>query len=608
MTVPLRWKIPLLAVLAPLVLGLGSLWAVNQHVSRRVYSDIRQELEAASAVFGSVYATRARELASAAEVIARDPRFFSALALPAGAEDRHLRATVRSVARDFGRIAAVDLFEVFDARGRRLATVGPQASVAGGRAELVRQALAGRATAGVLAGEGRQYQVAARPVMVDRRVVGAVVLGTQIGDALAAELRGLTRSEVSFLSGSVVTGSSLASAADRLVLREAAEERADPVVHAPSGTYLTLSRSLPGAGLGSRHLYVLQRSLDGELAFLRRLQADLVRLAVAVVLAAVLIGLLVARAVVHPISRLVRGAEAMEQGDYDYPLGGRGHDEIGYLTERFRHMRGRQRAYVESLEEVARVKSQFLSVASHELRTPVTIIQAYGELLADGSLGPVTPEQRQALGSIAEGLGRIVRITEDATFLAGIERQRAVLRLEPCDVAAVVEAALHAAVAEAVGRRVAVDADVAPGLGRARLDGPRLSQAVANLIRNGIRFTPDGGAVRVRARREAEWLVIEVADTGIGMPAEQRQRLLDRAATLRDPRHHHSSQTLEFNSGGLGLGLPIARGIVEAHGGSLTAESRPGEGSTFTLRLPVEFLPAAAGDAAAEAPGQRLAA
>jgi len=79
--------------------------------------------------------------------------------------------------------------------------VGPQASVAGGRAELVRQALAGRATAGVLAGEGRQYQVAARPVMVDRRVVGAVVLGTQIGDALAAELRGLTRSEVSFLSG-----------------------------------------------------------------------------------------------------------------------------------------------------------------------------------------------------------------------------------------------------------------------------------------------------------------------------------------------------------------------------------------------------------------------
>ena len=117
-------------------------------------------------------------------------------------------------------------------------------------------------------------------------------------------------------------------------------------------------------------------------------------------------------------------------------------------------------------------------------------------------------------------------------------------------------------------------------------DRPHLSEALVNLIKNGLRFTPDGGHVEVRAVREGEELVISVRDTGIGIEPGRLIDLLERPFAARDANHHHSSRQLEFNSRGFGLGLPIARGIVEAHGGKLSVESSVGNGSTFTIRLP----------------------
>src|SRR4030095_2653287 len=101
-----------------------------------------------------------------------------------------------------------------------------------------------------------------------------------------------------------------------------------------------------------------------------------------------------------------------------------------------------------------------------------------------------------------------------------------------------------------------------------------------------IRFTPDGGRITVAARREGNALVVAVRDTGGGISAERCTQLFDRALLVRDSLNHHSSSTLEFNSRGLGLGLSIARGIVEAHGGTLSVTSAEGEGSTFTMRVP----------------------
>src|SRR5262249_44951646 len=146
--------------------------------------------------------------------IAGDPRFFSLVMLDASQRDGHYLRTVRGLARDFNRITHNDLFEVFDRRGSRLAAVGTAATPDADEGALVRRALRGQTVEAVLVEDSAHYQVALVPVMASRRVVGVLLLGSQIGTTLARELRAQMRCEVTFLSGSTVTGSSLDTPGD----------------------------------------------------------------------------------------------------------------------------------------------------------------------------------------------------------------------------------------------------------------------------------------------------------------------------------------------------------------------------------------------------------
>jgi signal transduction histidine kinase len=254
-------------------------------------------------------------------------------------------------------------------------------------------------------------------------------------------------------------------------------------------------------------------------------------------------------------------------------------------------MRRQQRAYVNSLEEATRVKSNFITVASHELRTPISVVQGYQQLMRDGQLGAVSNEQRAALESIGRAVADLTRVAEDATRMAQIQGERLVLVREMHLVSSLIEEAVQTAVAEAHGRRLRVSANVESDIGPVFVDGPRLVHAIANLVRNSIRFTPDGGEIAVNARRDGDWLEVVVRDTGVGIPREKQAYVFGRAHMMRDSKHHHSSGTLEFNSAGLGLGLSISLGIVEAHGGSMRLESEPGQGTTITVRVGLDSAP-----------------
>jgi signal transduction histidine kinase len=277
----------------------------------------------------------------------------------------------------------------------------------------------------------------------------------------------------------------------------------------------------------------------------------------------------------------------MERGNYDFPIDIAARDEIGYLAARFRDMREKQRAYVASLEEVARLKTEFISVTSHELRTPLSVIRGYHELFAGEKLGPLTAPQKEALQAIGDCAGTLNRIAEDATRVAQIEGDRLHLSLAERSVDGVISRAVERAKGEAKGRNVAVKIVPPEEELSVRADMSRLVEALTNLITNGIRFTPDGGAVQVGARSENGHVLIEVADTGIGIPASQQKHLFARPLMLRNSQNHHSSATLEFNSAGLGLGLSIAQGIVQRHGGTIEVKSTEGKGSVFTVRLPM---------------------
>jgi signal transduction histidine kinase len=613
MRFPLRWRILLFTVLPPLALTAAALWTVNRGLTAQVRAGIHDNLERASLVFENVLQTRASKLAVTAQVIASDPRFFSILAIAGASGDPHFRPTVERVARAFNEITDAELFEVVDRRGRLLASVGHATPAAAAREALLKEALLGRQSAGILVDGNRHYQVTVMPVRVERRVEGALLLGAGIAQPLARELRALTHSEVTFVSDGGITGSSLGGSDERNAVLtalarqpEARPEAAKTLAPARGRTpeaasaagglievragprrYLTLARAIPQSGARQGQLYVMQRSLDDETAFLRDIQVRLLRLGVLAAVAALLAGILIAERITRPVQRLVRGAEEMERGNFEYPLGRPGRDEIGYLAERFAEMRQHERANVLSLQEAARVKSEFIALASHELRTPISVIKAYSELFAAGELGSLTPPQQSALAAIEHSVHDLERLAEDATRMAQIEERRPMLSMAAHDLAGLLEQAASSVLGEARGRRVEVTLEVASEIGSVPVDGARLAQVVSNLVRNGIRFTPDGGHVSVVARRDSGDLVIDVTDDGIGIPVEHRAGLFERPFMVRGSLHHHSSSTLEFNSGGLGLGLPIARSLVEAHGGTLTLRDAPGPGSTFTIRLPI---------------------
>ncbi len=596
MKITLSVKILFFTVPPLLVLAAATLWTVNRTISPEVHRNVEDDLKRASALFENMLAKRSEHLAVASMVIAQDPRFFSALTLPGSSVEAEFRETVAGVARAFNSITHTDLFEVFDARGQLIASVGTETSNGSTRVPFIEAALYGRQRLGLLAGPDRHFQIAATPILAGGRVVGALLLGDRIGRELAQELKQMTRSEVTFLAGGRITVSTLEQTRDRGAVLEAFGGSRSAAV--PEGSvlelqgeehvYVTLFGRLPDSTPAIPQSYTLQRAIDAETAFLRQMQARLIGLGAVAAVTALLAGFLISVRITSPVRRLVRAAEEMEHGNFDYPIDVQGQDEIGYLASRFREMRQRQRTYVASLQEVARLKSEFISVASHELRTPVSVIRGYNELLSQELMGPLSPVQRQALEAIGESVSTLNRIAEDATRVAQIEGDRLALRLSEHRVGALLERAAEKARADAKGR--AVEVVVQPSLDEQTvcLDGARIAEAVTNLVTNGIRFTPDGGRVEVRHEIQGGMVTIEVEDTGIGILEERLRNLFDRPMMARDARHHHSSKTLEFNSSGLGLGLSIARGIFEMHGGTIQARSEKGRGTVFTARIPIE--------------------
>ncbi|TMQ71031.1 MAG: hypothetical protein E6K80_06770, partial [Candidatus Eisenbacteria bacterium] len=254
MRLRLRWKLLALTALAPVLLALGTLWTVNRNVSGHLEDNIHESLRRSARVFENMLSARSDALGVTAQVIVRDPRFFSVLTLPASSRDAQYRATVRAVGRDSHAITQSVLLEVLDRKGHLLASVGPASSSAATRTALVRRALEGEAASGMLVEKDTHFQATITPVVAGGQVVGALALGAEIGESLAAQLRGLTQSEVTFVSGSQATGTTLMEDSDRIALLNAlqhldVDQQGDALteVRGGSATYLTLVRRIPGS-------------------------------------------------------------------------------------------------------------------------------------------------------------------------------------------------------------------------------------------------------------------------------------------------------------------------------------------------------------------------
>lgn len=574
----LRGRILLVTVLTPALLGVVTYLTVRRNVLEHVdASSIHESLTHSQAVFESILATRSRALGGGAQVIAQDPRFFSLLMLEGAQRDSRFQATVRGMARDFSRITDADLFEVFDARGRVLASAGTLQSTRGARDAFIRRALHGDVVEGVLVQNGAHCQVAVAPVRADARVVGVLLLGARIGDDLARQLRSQMRCEVTFLSDTSLTGTTLDHPTDRKAListlagldlgpRSDLHALGVLQVQGASGTQLTIVRRIPGTNPALRQLYVLQRSFDPETIFRRRMENDLVWLAGAAVLAAILTGWLFSNQIIRPVRAIVQAAQAMEQGDYEHPLNVKRRDEVGYLATRFLEMRRRERGYVESLERAARVKSDFIRIASQEMRSPIGSLVSFRDLLAANQLGPTNERQAKALEAMRECLVRLSRLADDATNAGQLQGERLEPQLEPVPISRFLALAAGEAHAADPGHPVRVEGDRSLGEVTLALDPELLPNAIAQLIEFTMRGAPEGGEVHLLPRIEGTRLCLRVVE--------------GKESAKNTPAVNVHPDTL-------GLGVSLARGVIQAHGGTLLAVPRAGRGTTFEVELPL---------------------
>lgn len=257
---------------------------------------------------------------------------------------------------------------------------------------------------------------------------------------------------------------------------------------------------------------------------------------------------------------------------------------VGAVVANYRDVTARKRAE-ERARDLADLKTSFMVVTSHEMRTPLTVLQGYVELLRQDALGPLSAGQKKAVAACARSVDRLVRSFDDVVSMMQIEEARVTLRRSTVDLGALVREVveeLHP-FAERRGQKVRV---LAGGVRPLLLDASRMRLALVDLLENAIKFTPDGGEIRVSVREKADGVHLVVEDTGIGIPADELERVFERFYAGDDPLHHGSGQ-FEFMARGHGLGLALVRGFVEAHGGRVWAESGgPGAGAAFHVVLP----------------------
>ena len=240
--------------------------------------------------------------------------------------------------------------------------------------------------------------------------------------------------------------------------------------------------------------------------------------------------------------------------------------------------------------EVDRMKSEFVSMVSHELRTPLTSIKGYVDLLLEGEVGELTPDQREFLEIVGSNAERLVALINDILDISRIEAGRITLNSAPVDMAALLERLSVSFRPQVEGKRQSLTLDIPADLPPVQGDAERLTQIFANLISNAHKYTPAGGRVTVSAEAHGDRVRVRVSDTGIGLSPDEQEKLFT--------RFYRAQNRATQEVGGTGLGLAITRSLVELHGGTIEVESAPGVGSTFTVLLPqAPARPAAAGEA-----------
>ncbi|WP_322793007.1 sensor histidine kinase [Bellilinea sp.] len=304
-----------------------------------------------------------------------------------------------------------------------------------------------------------------------------------------------------------------------------------------------------------------------EAVFLRGVnQAALVSAVIASLLALALGGFL-AYGLTRSLRELTHATEEIARGNYGKEVAVRSNDELGTLAQAFNKMS-------RDLANAVRLRRQMTADIAHELRSPLTVLSGYAEALSEGKLKG-NPEIYNVLHQETRQLSRLI---DDLRLLSLADAGELSLLIQPTDIPTLLNQIITRHSVTAQQKQIDLQAVVSPGLPKYPLDPDRIAQVLDNLILNAFRYTPAGGWIRLSAEiSPSGGLRLKVQDNGSGIAEDDLPFIFERF--YRADKARHSNQES-------GLGLAIARSIVEAHGGKITAESQPGKGTTFTIDLP----------------------
>jgi signal transduction histidine kinase len=618
----LQTKLPLMMATILVVVLATSLALTYRALTNAAESALAERVASVAQQLGAMLENGMRARTAQLERVAREPLVIAAVRRPAGTplppaelDSVHgLLARLRT-----GADSAMPVV-LWTADGRRAASVGPSVAIDLQGESHVMPRPGDDAPVG---GEGVRYSPffrggastaayyhATLPIRVGAQTVGYLVLMRRIGGApqAAAQFSTLLGEDITLYLHNA-DGTAWTPIGEGLPTDAPQRLDSNRVVRDRIGELYTAGAKITGTP------WIV--SLEAPIASARRtprailLSLGLVGLLLTVAGALVAWGM--GRRVTQPIAQLTAAAEAISRGDYRSHVGEHGEQEVVRLARSFNRMASEvavshralatqyaearnvagelETAYAalqnamceveearDSAETANRAKSDFLAVMSHELRTPLNAIGGYVQLMQMGIHGPVTEAQMQALTRIARShkhlLGLINDVLNFARLGAGqVEYDIRDVSLD--DALTSVEAMVEPQI-EAKGL-VYTRAACAPGLA-ARADADKLQQIVVNLLSNAVKFTPNGGSVDIDCRSVDDSVEVVVRDTGIGIPADRLRAIFEPFVQV--------NRALNRPHEGVGLGLAISGDLARGMGGEIRAESVPGEGSVFVLRLP----------------------
>jgi signal transduction histidine kinase len=305
------------------------------------------------------------------------------------------------------------------------------------------------------------------------------------------------------------------------------------------------------------------------------------------------LGYALAQALAQRVTALHQGARALAGGNLAARVDETGGDELAALAAEFNRMAGQLAKAAEERERMEAARRELIAAISHDLRTPLASLRVMTEALADGVVEDPATTTRY-LATMRGQIGHLSGLIDDLFELAQIDAGALRMELQRASLADLVSDAIEGMRPQAAAKGVRLEGSVAPGIGPALIAPQKIERVLYNLVTNAVRHTPAGGSVTITVGRIADWIaqapksaidnlqsaiVVEVADTGEGIAPDDLPRIFE--------HFYRGEKSRSRATGGAGLGLAIARGIVEAHGGRIWAASQPEHGTRIAFTLPL---------------------